>query len=148
VTKVLVILLRKFQKKFDKHLYPKGFEVNILLAEDDHNIATIAVMALETFGGHTVVHVDNGERAYSLASQTQFDLILLDEMMPKMNGLKVCKELLKKGLKTPIIFLSAKSQSTDISLFESLGSGFIPKPFDPSTLCEEIEKILAEANAA
>jgi len=119
--------------------------LKILLAEDDHNIATIAVMALETFGGHQVTHAENGEKAYELAKASDYDLLLLDEMMPKMNGLKVCKTLLKEGFRTPIVFLSAKSQSTDISLFESLGSGFIPKPFDPSTLCEEIDRILDEA---
>lgn len=102
-------------------------------------------MALETFGGHQVVHADDGQKAYELAKAQEFDLVLLDEMMPIMNGLKVCKTLLQEGFRTPIIFLSAKSQSTDISLFESLGSGFIPKPFDPSTLCQEIENILAEA---
>lgn len=122
--------------------------MKILLAEDDHNIATIAIMALETFGGHEVTHADNGEKAFNAATTDQYDLILLDEMMPKMNGLKVCKELLKKGVRTPIVFLSAKSQSTDISLFESLGSGFIPKPFDPSTLCSEIERILNGEAAA
>lgn len=121
--------------------------MKILLAEDDHNIATIAVMALETFGGHEVIHADDGQKAYDLAKTESFDLVLLDEMMPKMNGLKVCKTLLQEGFRTPIIFLSAKSQSTDISLFESLGTGFIPKPFDPSTLCEEIEKILNEEAA-
>lgn len=121
--------------------------MKILIAEDDHNIATIAVMALETFGGHEVTHVDNGQKAYDLAKKNTYDVILLDEMMPIMNGLKVCKTLLTEGLRTPIIFLSAKSQSTDISLFLSLGTGFIPKPFDPSTLCTEIETIMEEAAA-
>lgn len=116
--------------------------MKILLAEDDPNIATIAVMALETFGGHEVTHAEDGEKAYSLAKEGDYDVILLDEMMPKMNGLKVCKALLTEGLRTPIIFLSAKSQATDVSLFESLGEGFIPKPFDPTTLCSEIEVIL------
>ncbi len=118
--------------------------MNILLAEDDHNIAMIAVMALETFGGHNVTHTDDGEKAYNLIKKNAYDIILLDEMMPKINGLKVCKTLVAEGLKTPIIFLSAKSQLTDINLFKSLGSGFIPKPFNPSTLCTEIEKILGE----
>lgn len=119
--------------------------MKILLAEDDHNIATIAIMALETFGDHEVTHADNGELAYNLAKENDYDLILLDEMMPKMNGLKVCKTLLTDGVRIPIIFMSAKSQSTDISLFESLGTGFIPKPFDPSTLCSDIENILDES---
>ncbi len=116
--------------------------MKILLAEDDHNIATIAIMALETFGDHEVTHADDGEKAYKLAKENSYDLIILDEMMPKMNGLKVCKSLLTDGVRTPMIFMSAKSQPTDISLFESLGTGFIPKPFDPSTLCEKIKSIL------
>ncbi len=118
--------------------------MNILLAEDDHNIAMIAIMALETFGKHSVTHAGDGEKAYNLVKENTYDVILLDEMMPKINGLKVCKILLSQGFKTPIIFLSAKSQSTDINLFKSLGSGFIPKPFNPSTLCIEIETILSE----
>lgn len=121
--------------------------MRILLAEDDHNIATIAIMTLETFGGHEVVHVDNGEKAYQKATSESFDLVLLDEMMPKMNGLKVCKALLTDGFQTPIIFLSAKSQKTDISLFESLASGFIPKPFDPALLNDQIQEILNKAAA-
>jgi len=118
--------------------------VKILMAEDDMNIATIAKMALETLGGHEVVHVPDGEAAYNMTKQDTFDVVLLDEMMPKMNGLSVCKKLLSEGFQTPIIFLSAKSQTTEISVLESLASGFIPKPFDPSTLSTQIEAILNE----
>ncbi len=114
------------------------------MAEDDMNIATIAKMALEALGGHEVVHVPDGEAAYNMTKKDTFDVVLLDEMMPKMNGLSVCKKLLSEGFDTPIIFLSAKSQATEISILESLASGFIPKPFDPATLASQIEKILEE----
>lgn len=121
---------------------PSEDVLNILLAEDDPNISIISKITLESIGGHTVTAVDNGEDAFNIAISQQFDIILLDEMMPKMNGLKVCKELRAKGITGPIIFLSAKSQISDIEIFESVGSGFIPKPFDPMTLNAKILEIL------
>ncbi len=116
--------------------------MKILLAEDDPNISTISKMTLETLGSHEVHTVDNGEAAYQRALVETFDVILLDEMMPGMNGIKVCKELRAKKIKTPIIFLSAKSQLTDVEVFEAIGTGFIPKPFDPMTLNDQILQIL------
>lgn len=137
--------LHKIHKNFDTSIRGDHL-VKILLAEDDHNIATIAVMALETLGGHQVTHVPDGEAAYNKAKEESFDLVLLDEMMPKMNGLSVCKQLLSEGFTTPIIFLSAKSQATEISVLESLATGFIPKPFDPGTLSGQIQEILDKAS--
>lgn len=122
--------------------------MKILLAEDDPNISTISKMTLEMVGGHTVHTVDNGEDAYNAALTESYDVILLDEMMPKMNGIKVCKELRAKKIATPIIFLSAKSQLTDVEIFEAVGTGFIPKPFDPMTLNDMILKILAGTGQA
>ncbi len=120
--------------------------MKILLAEDDPNISVISKITLESLGGHDVVTVDNGEDAFNRALAESFDVILLDEMMPKMNGIKVCKELRAKKVKTPIIFLSAKSQLTDVEIFEAIGTGFIPKPFDPMTLNQKILQILEGAN--
>lgn len=121
--------------------------MKILLAEDDPNITTIARLALETIGQHEVVHAENGEIALQKASTQTFDLILLDEMMPKLNGLNVSKELKKANIAhPPIIFLSAKSQEADIIEFRRWGLGYIPKPFDPMDLCERIQKILLKAS--
>lgn len=121
--------------------------MKILLAEDDPNISTIAKMALEHLGGHTVVHVANGEAALSLAlSDDSFDVILLDEMMPKLNGLATCREYQTQcESPKPVIFLSAKSQESDIKEFNELGLGYIPKPFDPTTLCAQISEIIQNA---
>ncbi len=118
--------------------------MKILLAEDDHNISKIACLALEKIGGHHVIWMDNGEKALNKALEEDFDLILLDEMMPNLNGLKVCE--LYKAQKTnpaPVIFLSAKSQENDINAFLELGLGHIPKPFDPMKLNSQIAEILA-----
>lgn len=122
--------------------------MKILLAEDDPNISTISKMTLEALGGHEVHAVDNGEDAFNKAIAESFDVILLDEMMPKMNGIKVCKELRARKVMTPIIFLSAKSQLTDVEIFEAVGTGFIPKPFDPMTLNTKILQILEDTKTS
>lgn len=117
--------------------------MKILLAEDDPNISVIAKITLENMGKHQVVHVSNGQEALAKALSESFDIILLDEMMPKMNGTKVCEAIkASQKMHPPIVFLSAKSQTQDIELFKKLGSGFIAKPFDPMTFCQKINEIV------
>lgn len=117
--------------------------MHILLAEDDLHIATIIQLCLEKIGGHTVICTEDGEAALATALRESFDLILLDGMMPKKNGLQVAQEIRASGLKdTPIIFLSAKSDEKDLIDFLSVGNGYIAKPFDPQTICTHIDKIL------
>jgi len=119
--------------------------MRILLAEDDVNIATITQLCLEKIGGHEVVLRHDGEAAFETASREPFDLIILDGMMPKKNGLQVAIELQASGVVgTPIIFLSAKTDDKDIEQFMKVGTGYISKPFDPQTICEQIDAILAE----
>lgn len=123
--------------------------MRILLAEDDTNISTIAKMALEQVGGHQVDLVHNGEAALEKALQGGYDVILLDEMMPIMNGLNVCRkyhELCEDC--RPVIFLSAKSQESDIAEFNELALGHIPKPFDPMSLAAQVEELLDKGAAA
>ncbi len=121
--------------------------MKILLAEDDKNVAVISRMALEKLGGHEVDWVQNGEEALEKALTNTYDLIILDEMMPKMNGIKASQEIrLKDKNKTPIIFLSAKNQPEDIANFLRIAEGHIPKPFNPSTLCQLIDETLANAS--
>lgn len=119
--------------------------MKILLAEDDANIATIAKLALEQVGGHQVEVAEDGEKALHKMLNETFDLILLDEMMPKMNGLKVCEEYNKAGPTTPVIFMSANVQDKNVEKYQGCAIGFIPKPFDPMTLTRQIETILNEA---
>lgn len=120
--------------------------MKVLLAEDDPNISVIARLSLEKLGGHDVTVVSDGESALREALTQQYDVILLDEMMPKMNGVTVCKQYksLCKEPK-PVIFLSAKSQDSDIREFIDTGTGFIPKPFDPMKLAGQIAAILTGA---
>ena len=118
--------------------------MKIMLAEDDTNISTIAKISLEQLGGHKVTYAKDGEEALRLLlSSETFDVVLLDEMMPKMSGISVCKEYLAQVQQpSPVIFLSAKSQASDIADFLKLGIGHIPKPFDPRTLPKQIEDLV------
>ncbi len=122
--------------------------MKVLLAEDDPNIAVIAKISLENLAGHQVTVVTDGEAALHEALTQNYDVILLDEMMPKMNGLRVCQAYKAKTPDAkPIIFLSAKSQESDIREFFDHGWGFIPKPFDPMQLANQIEKVLKQRGA-
>lgn len=120
--------------------------MKVLLAEDDPNISVIAKISLEKIGGHQVTVVADGESALREALTQQYDVILLDEMMPRMNGITVCKQYKSQCPEPkPVIFLSAKSQDSDIREFTDTGTGFIPKPFDPMKLSGQIIEILSGA---
>jgi DNA-binding response OmpR family regulator len=121
--------------------------MKILLAEDDSNISTIAKITLEKIGHHQVTTVADGKQALELALKEDFDLILLDGMMPSMDGTTVLTNL-KTSPKAhvPVIFLSAKSQEADIRVVLDSGAiGYIQKPFEPRTLCDQINELLKKA---
>lgn len=122
--------------------------MNILLAEDDPNISKIARLSLEKIGGHTIDLATDGQMALEKALSGTYDVILLDEMMPKLNGLKVCEAYLQQcPSPVPVIFLSAKSQENDVQDFLRIGIGHIAKPFDPMTLNQSIKALLASRAA-
>ena len=104
----------------------------------------IAKTVLEKMGGHEVVPAHDGGEALDKALSEDFDLIILDGMMPVRPGVEVCKLYMeqKQGPKAHIIFLSAKSSQDDIKEFLSLGNGYIQKPFEPQNLCLLIDDIL------
>ncbi|MBY0315550.1 MAG: response regulator [Bdellovibrionales bacterium] len=120
--------------------------MRILFAEDDPNILTIAKLVLERVGHHEVVVANNGRDALDKANSEAFDLIILDGMMPELSGPEVCRQYRQTCLApAPVIFLSAKSAQHDIMEFMNLGVGYIQKPFNPQTLCQQIETILKGA---
>lgn len=121
--------------------------MKILLAEDDLNIIKIAQMVLERVGGHQVETATNGGQALEKALAGDYDLIILDGMMPVHPGVDVCKlyREQKQGSQALIIFLSAKSSQADIKEFLDIGNGYIQKPFEPQNLCNLIDDILKKA---
>ena len=121
--------------------------MKILLAEDDLNIIRIAQTVLEKMGGHQVDTAKDGGEALKKALSGDYNLIILDGMMPVYPGIEVCKLYKKKqkGGKARIIFLSAKSSQKDINEFLTMGHGYIQKPFDPGNLCYLINNIMERA---
>ncbi len=120
--------------------------MKILLAEDDLNIIKIAQLILERVGHHQVDTATDGGEALKKALSQDYDLIILDGMMPVYPGLEVCRlyQQQKTGKVASVIFLSAKSSQKDINEFLSLGRGYIQKPFEPHNLCQQIETILKD----
>ncbi|MBL7688896.1 MAG: response regulator transcription factor [Bdellovibrionaceae bacterium] len=118
--------------------------MHILLAEDDPAVSIVTRMCLEKIGGHTVELAADGAEAVDCATRRSYDLIILDGMMPLKSGLQAAQEIRAAGIvTTPIIFLSAKIDDRDVASFLSVGTGFIPKPFEPTEICARIDDILA-----
>lgn len=117
---------------------------NILYVEDEPDIQAVAGIALESIGGFTLKTCSNGQDAIDAAIDFQPDLILLDVMMPDMDGPTTLAELRKLPQlnDTPAMFMTAKVQPQEIDYLKSLGAiDVIPKPFDPMTLSEQIREI-------
>ncbi|MBI4290936.1 MAG: response regulator [Betaproteobacteria bacterium] len=116
----------------------------ILYVEDEADIQTIAVTVLETIGGFTIVACRSGSQAIEAAPVADADLILLDVMMPGMDGPTTLRKLrdIPQTATTPAVFMTAKVQASEIEYFKSLGAlDVIPKPFDPMKLPEQINEI-------
>jgi two-component system, OmpR family, alkaline phosphatase synthesis response regulator PhoP len=122
--------------------------MKILFAEDEPDIQFVARIALED-DGHQIVTVDDGQAAFERALAEPFDVILLDVMMPRLDGLGACRKLQNdpRTHDIPIIFLTARSQQFEIQTGLQLGAlGYIIKPFDTFTLASEITSLLARRN--
>jgi CheY-like chemotaxis protein len=120
----------------------------ILYVEDDPDIRAVAEIALQDVGGFTAAICESGAEALERAAGFGPELILLDVMMPGMDGPATMQALRKiTGLETvPVIFMTARLQKSEIEEYQALGAlGVIPKPFDPMTLAEQIAEILADA---
>jgi len=114
----------------------------ILLAEDDLNLGILLVDYLETHGFNVKLCKD-GELALKEFHVNQFDLCLLDVMMPKMDGFSLAKEIRIKDKKVPIIFITAKSLKEDKLKGYGLGADdYITKPFDEEELLWKIKAVI------
>lgn len=104
--------------------------VKICVVEDESSIAEMVRLNLELEGYH-VTHFDHGLTAKNaFQNKFEFDLIILDVMLPGINGIDLCTEI-RKTSKTPVLFLSAKGTTTDrIEGLKAGGNDYLPKPFD------------------
>jgi CheY-like chemotaxis protein len=120
--------------------------VKVLIVDDDEDIRKVASLALSRLGGMEVAEASNGPDGIAAASAAKPDAILLDVMMPGMDGPAVLDRL-KADPKTagiPVIFLTAKAMGSEIARLRSLGAaGVLTKPFDPMSLAGQIRALLA-----
>ncbi len=116
----------------------------ILYAEDEPDIREVAKLALEEVGGFTVKLCSSSMEALREVPLFQPDLVLLDVMMPGMDGPTMLHKLRESPQfsQTPIIFVTAKVQSKEVESFKALGAlDVIAKPFDPMTLSDQVKAI-------
>ncbi len=116
--------------------------MRLLIAEDELDLAE----ALTVFFEHnhfTVDAVNDGLSAYEYAGADDYDAIILDVMMPKMDGVEVLRRLRSDGCKTPIMMLTAKAQKDDrITGFDAGADDYLPKPFEPDELLSRVRAML------
>jgi CheY-like chemotaxis protein len=116
----------------------------IMYAEDEPDIQAVAKLALEMVGGFEVLLCDNGQKALDQVKGFAPDLILLDVMMPSMDGPTALKHLRADPATAniPVIFLTAKVQPLEVSQYKEQGAlDVIAKPFDPMTLAAQVRAV-------
>ena len=118
----------------------------VLLVDDDQDLRRIGQLSLRNVGKWTVLTATCGPEALTIARLECPDVILLDVMMPEMDGPSTLSELRRddKTCRIPVIFLTAKVQNHEIADYIQLGAiGVIIKPFDPMTLPKDICRMLS-----
>ncbi len=114
----------------------------ILLVEDEPGLL-LTIADLFRTEGYDVETAADGDAGLAKASGREFDLVVLDVMLPKKSGLDVCRELRQKGSDVAILMLTAKTQVIDRVLGLKLGSDdYLAKPFDPRELLARVEALL------
>ena len=120
----------------------------VMLVDDEPDIRRIAQLSLQHLGPWQVVVAASGREAVDQARSEAPDLILLDVMMPQMDGPQTLQELRSDPSleETPVIFMTAKTRHDDLAHYVSIGAvGVIAKPFNPVNLAGDIRRILDTA---
>ncbi len=119
----------------------------ILIADDDRNICELLRIYLEK-ESYNVVLAENGEEALSKFDEEEPDILLLDVMMPRLDGWQVCRELRKKS-EVPIIMITAKGETFDKVLGLELGADdYVVKPFEPKEIVARVKAVLRRTGKA
>jgi DNA-binding response OmpR family regulator len=119
--------------------------MRLLCADDEEDIRTILQLALSLDPEFDVELVDSGEAALARARRERFDAILLDGMMPGLDGYETCRRLKADSATAhvPVVFLTAKTQRQEVQEALTLGAvACLVKPFDPMTLAAELRRVL------
>ena len=116
--------------------------MRLLIAEDDLDLAEALTAFLEK-NQYTVDAVHNGTTALDYAGTGEYDAIILDIMMPKLDGLQVLTQLRDNGVSTPVMLLTAKGEKDDrVAGFNSGADDYLPKPFAPDELLARVRAML------
>lgn len=125
----------------------KMADTKVLVIDDDINICELLRLYLEK-EGFSVISVNDGEAALTAFKAEEPDIVLLDIMLPKLDGWQVCREI-RKFSDTPIIMLSAKGETFDKVLGLELGADdYVTKPFDTKEIVARIKSVLRRTNAS
>jgi two-component system, OmpR family, alkaline phosphatase synthesis response regulator PhoP len=120
----------------------------ILLIEDESGLVLTLTDRLNT-EGYIVSHASDGEKGERMALEKQFDLILLDVMLPKKNGFDIIRDLRKNGISTPVLMLTARGQVNEKVVGLKLGADdYLTKPFETLELLARIESLLRRPTSA
>jgi len=117
----------------------------VLVIDDENDIREVAQLCLEVVGGWKVVTASSGKDGLVKAAQYSPDVILLDVMMPELDGLSTYQQLQANAATSdiPVILLTAKVQISEQRKFANLGvKAVLTKPFDPMTLASQVAKVL------
>ncbi|WP_091660941.1 response regulator transcription factor [Alteribacillus iranensis] len=114
----------------------------VLVVDDEESIVTLITYNLEQ-AGFQVDNASDGHEAIQLIKLNNYDLVVLDLMLPEMDGLEVCRQIREEQLKTPILMLTAKDEEFDKVLGLELGADdYMTKPFSPRELTARVRAIL------
>jgi len=115
--------------------------MKLLLIEDHQDIAGVIFDFFE-IKNYTLDHANNGQHGYELASSNHYDLIILDIMLPRMDGFTVCKKLREQGIDTPILMLTARDTREDtLQGFAQGADDYLVKPFDLEILEARVKSL-------
>ncbi len=119
----------------------------ILLVEDEPSLV-MTLSDLLASEGHQVHAISDGQEGFELACRQDFELLILDVMLPHKSGFDICRELRQRGVQTPILMLTARGQVIDKVLGLKLGADdYLTKPFEPMELLARVEALMRRTPA-
>lgn len=121
--------------------------MKVLIIDDEEDIRQIAAMSLGILGGIEVIEAEGGGEGIAMAAKEQPDAILLDMMMPVLDGPATLAKLREtpETKAIPVIFLTARAMTSEVERLKKMGAtGILTKPFDPTTLADQVRGILKE----
>lgn len=114
----------------------------ILVVDDEPDLRSLLRLCLATVGGYAVAVCASGAEALDHLAHASPDLVLMDVMMPELDGPGTLAALRARGSEVPVVFLTAKVHPAEVAHLESLGAlGVIAKPFDPMTLAQQVRTL-------